>query len=71
MRAIVEVVVRNNDVEQAIKALKKKGMRAGTMKELRKRKHFEKPSEIRARRLNDAVRRQRKEDKKRRERDGF
>lgn len=71
MRAIVQIVVRNNDLEQGLRALKKKVQRAGTYRELKKRKHFEKPSEIKARRLNEAVRRQRKLDRKRRERDGF
>ena len=71
MRAIVQVVIRNNDLDQGLRALKKKMQREGIYREIKRRKHFEKPSEVRARRLNEAVRRQRKLDRKRRERDGF
>ncbi len=71
MRAIVQVVIRNNDLDQGLRALKKKMQREGIYREIKRRKHFEKPSEVKARRLNEAVRRQRKLDRKRRDRDGF
>lgn len=71
MRAIVQVVIRNNDLDQGLRALKKKMQREGIYREIKRRKHFEKPSEVKARRLNEAVRRQRKLDRKRQDRDGF
>lgn len=71
MSTIVQVVIRNNDLDQGLRALKKKMQREGIYREIKRRKHFEKPSEVKARRLNEAVRRQRKLDRKRRDRDGF
>ena len=71
MSSIVEVVIRNNDLEQGLRVLKKKMQREGIYREIKRRKHYEKPSEVRARRLNEAVRRQRKLERKRKERDGF
>jgi len=41
--------VRDNNVDQALKALKKKMQREGTFREMKRRNHFEKPSEKRAR----------------------
>lgn len=71
MRAIVEVTVRNNNLEKALRKLKKKMQREGRFTEMKRRKHYEKPSEVRARKLNEAVRRQRKLERKRRERQGY
>ncbi len=71
MRAIVEVTVRNGNVDQATKVLRKKLQKEGVFREMKRRKHFEKPSEIRKRRLNEAVRRQRKLDRKRRRIQGY
>src|ERR1700759_3890423 len=68
---LVEITIRNNDVEQGLRVLKKKLQREGIYKELKRRKHYEKPSEIRARKENEAVRRHRKLELKRRDRDGF
>lgn len=68
---LVEITIRNNDVEQGLRVLKKKLQREGIYKELKRRKHYEKPSEIRARKENEAVRRHRKLERKRRDRDGF
>jgi small subunit ribosomal protein S21 len=45
----VQVIVRDNNVDQALKVLKKKMQREGIFRELKIRKHFEKPSEKRAR----------------------
>ena len=71
MRAIVQIVIRNNDLEQGLRALKKKMQREGIFREMKARKHFEKPSVVRCRKENEAVRRQRKLERKRKERDGF
>ena len=51
--------------------LKKKLQREGVYRELKRRKHYEKPSEVEARENNEAVRRMRKLERKRKEREGF
>ncbi|MFZ5913133.1 MAG: 30S ribosomal protein S21 [Pseudomonadota bacterium] len=56
----MQVVVRDNNVDQALKALKKKMQREGVFREMKLRNHFEKPSERRAREKAEAVRRARK-----------
>ena len=45
----LEVSVRDNNVDQALKALKKKMQREGTFREMKRRRHYEKPSERRQR----------------------
>jgi small subunit ribosomal protein S21 len=45
----VQVFVRDNNVEQALKALKRKMQREGVFREMKLRKHYEKPSERKAR----------------------
>ena len=57
---VVEVLVRDNNVDQALRALKKKMQREGIFREMKMRRHFEKPSEERVRRAAEAVRRTRK-----------
>jgi len=68
---IVQVVVRDNNVDQALKALKKKMQREGIFREMKLRRNFEKPSERRAREKAEAVRRARKLARKRKEREGY
>jgi small subunit ribosomal protein S21 len=65
----MQVTVRDNNVDQALRVLKKKLQREGVYSELRLRRHFEKPSEKRARLRAAAVSRARKADRKRVERD--
>ncbi len=65
----MEVQVRDNNVDQALRALKKKMQREGLYREMRMRRHYEKPSENRAREKAEAIRRFRKLQRKRRERD--
>ncbi|QCE35820.1 30S ribosomal protein S21 [Acetobacteraceae bacterium] len=67
----MQVTVRDNNIEQALKALKKKLQREGVFREMKLRRHFEKPSEKRARESAEAVRRARKMERKRIEREGF
>ena len=55
------VEVRGNNVEKAIRVLKKKIQRDGLMKELRRRKYYEKPSLKRQRKQKEAIRRCKKE----------
>ena len=57
---MVEITVRDNNVEQAIRVLKKKLQREGLFRELKIRKHFEKPCEKRVREKQEAKRRARK-----------
>ncbi len=67
----VLVTVRENNVDQALRALKKKMQREGIFREMKLRRNYEKPSERRAREKAEAVRRQRKLLRKRMEREGF
>ncbi len=67
----MQVLVRDNNVDQALKALKKKLQREGVFREMKLRRNFEKPSEKRAREKAEAVRRARKMERKRIEREGF
>lgn len=68
---MVNIIVRDNNVEQALRALKKKLQREGLFREMKARKSFEKPSEKKKREKQEAVRRWRKLDRKRKERDGI
>ena len=56
----MQVIVRDNNVDQALKALKKKMQREGIFREMKLRGHYEKPSEKKAREKAEAVRRARK-----------
>ncbi len=67
----MEVVVRDNNVDQALRALKKKMQREGIYREMKLRRHFEKPSERRVREQSEAIRRYRKLMRKRLEREGY
>ncbi len=67
----MQVVVRDNNVDQALRALKKKLQREGVYREMKLRRFYEKPSEKRAREQAAAVRRARKLERKRLERDGL
>ncbi|MET4699154.1 small subunit ribosomal protein S21 [Constrictibacter sp. MBR-5] len=67
----MHVSVRDNNVDQALRALKKKMQREGIFREMKLRRAFEKPSERRARERAEAVRRHRKLLRKRMEREGY
>ena len=51
----VQVTVRDNNVDQALRALKKKLQREGVFREMKLRRHFEKPSEKRRRRKRERI----------------
>ena len=68
---LVQVLVRDNNVDQALRALKKKMQREGIFREMKMRGHYEKPSEKRAREKAEAVRRARKLARKRAQREGL
>ena len=67
----MQVLVRDNNVDQALKALKKKMQREGLFREMKLRNYYEKPSERRAREKAEAVRRARKLARKRAQREGL
>ena len=67
----MQVLVRDNNVDQALKALKKKMQREGIFREMKLRGHYEKPSEKRAREKAEAVRRARKLARKKLQREGL
>ncbi|HAJ47350.1 MAG TPA: 30S ribosomal protein S21 [Alphaproteobacteria bacterium] len=67
----MQIVVRDNNIDQALKALKKKLQREGLFREMKLRNHFEKPSERRARERAEAVRRARKLQRKKLQREGL
>ncbi|MBC6412252.1 MAG: 30S ribosomal protein S21 [Hyphomonadaceae bacterium] len=56
----MEIYVRENNVDQALRVLKKKLQNEGVLREMKSRKHYEKPSEKRVREQAEAVRRARK-----------
>ncbi|RXF70794.1 30S ribosomal protein S21 [Hansschlegelia zhihuaiae] len=65
------VVVRDNNIDQALKALKRKMQREGVFREMRDRKAYEKPSERRNREKAQAIRRARKAARKAAQREGL
>jgi small subunit ribosomal protein S21 len=67
----LQVVVRDNNVDQALRALKKKLQREGVFREMKLRNYYEKPSEKKARQKAEAVRRARKLARKRAQREGL
>ncbi|MDX3927687.1 MAG: 30S ribosomal protein S21 [Shinella sp.] len=67
----MQVLVRDNNVDQALRALKKKMQREGIFREMKMRDYYEKPSQKRAREKAEAVRRVRKLARKRAQREGL
>jgi small subunit ribosomal protein S21 len=68
---LMQVFVRDNDMNSALRVLKKKMQREGTFREMKRRRAYEKPSERRVREQAEAVRRYRKAMRKRMEREGY
>jgi len=66
----LQVFVRDNNVEQALRVLKKKMQREGVFREMKRRRFYEKPSEQSVRERGDAMRRARKLARKKAIRDG-
>ena len=67
----MQVFVRDNNVDQALKVLKKKMQREGVFREMKLRGHYEKPSERRVREKQEAIRRARKLARKKLQREGL
>ncbi|MGR6429968.1 30S ribosomal protein S21 [Rhizobium sp. PAMB 3182] len=67
----MQVLVRDNNVDQALRVLKKKMQREGVFREMKQRSAYEKPSEKRAREKAEAIRRHRKLARKKLQREGL
>ena len=67
----MQIIVRDNNVDQALKVLKKKMQREGIFREMKRRSYYEKPSEKRTRERAEAVRRLRKLQRKKLQREGL
>jgi len=67
----MQVLVRDNNVEQALRVLKKKLQREGVFREMKQRRAYEKPSERRVREKGEAVRRAKKAARKQAQREGL
>jgi len=71
VEGVLQVFVRDNDINSALRVLKKKMQREGTFREMKRRRSYEKPSERRVREKAEAIRRTRKALRKRMEREGY
>ena len=67
----MQVLVRDNNVDQALRVLKKKMQREGVFREMKARSAYEKPSECKVREKAEAVRRARKQARKQAIREGL
>lgn len=68
---IVTIVVHDNNIEQALRVLKKKMQREGSFREMKLRRYYEKPSEKKARKTTECIRRARKMARKRYHAEGY
>jgi small subunit ribosomal protein S21 len=67
----LQVLVRDNNIDQALRVLKRKMQREGVFREMKQRRFYEKPSEKMAREKAESVRRRRKYARKQAQRDGL
>ena len=58
---MIEIIVGQNNLEKAMRVLKRKLIREGVFKELKSRKYYEKPSERRKRKKEEAQKKRRKD----------
>jgi small subunit ribosomal protein S21 len=68
---MTEVIVRNNNVEKAMRILKKKLLRDGLMKEMKERQYYSKPSEVKREAKKQSIRRIKKEQKLKALKEGY
>jgi|TARA_B110000211_G_C13677124_1_gene377123 small subunit ribosomal protein S21 len=68
---MTEVIVRNNNVEKAMRILKKKLLRDGLMKEMKERQYYSKPSEVKREAKKQSIRRIKKEQKLKTLKEGY
>jgi small subunit ribosomal protein S21 len=67
----MRILVRDNNVDQALRVLKKKMQREGILREMKERERYEKPSERRTRERAEAIRRARKAARKQAQKEGL
>ena len=67
----MRVFVRDNNVDQALRVMKKKMQREGVFREMKQRRSYEKPSERKTREKSEAIRRARKLARKKAQREGL
>ncbi len=67
----LQVLVLDNNIDQALRVLKKKMQREGVFREMKRRRFYEKPSERSTREKTEAVRRARKQARKQAQREGL
>jgi small subunit ribosomal protein S21 len=67
----LRILVRDNNVDQALRVLKKKMQREGIFREMKQRRSYEKPSERKNREKSEAIRRARKLARKKAQREGL
>ena len=67
----MQVVVKNGNVERAMRTLKKKLQKEGLLKELKQKQYFEKPSAKRARKKAEGIKRYQRDERKKMERLGY
>ena len=67
----LQVLVRDNNIDQALRVLKKKMQREGVFREMKRRRFYEKPSEQSNREKAEAIRRARKLARKKLQREGL
>ena len=67
----MQVLVRDNNIDQALRVLKKKMQREGVFREMKQRRSYEKPSERKNREKSEAIRRARKLARKKAQREGL
>jgi small subunit ribosomal protein S21 len=67
----IEVQVRGNNVEKAMRVLKKKLLKDGLMRELKERQHYSKPSHVKREAKKQQIRRFKKEQKLKTLKEGF
>ena len=67
----MQVLVRDNNVDQALRVLKKKMQREGIFREMKQRRSYEKPSQRKTREKAEAIRRARKLARKKAQREGL
>ena len=67
----MQVVVKNGNIERAMRTLKKKLQKEGLLKELKQKQYFEKPSAKRKRKKAEGIKRYQRNLKKKMERIGY
>jgi small subunit ribosomal protein S21 len=67
----LQVFVRDNNIDQALRALKRKMQREGVFREMKRRRFYEKPSDKATRERTESERRRRKRARKQAVLDGL